>query len=120
MHEKMGDTTWWIWLSVMVYSVVIVGLCRASRWFYLVAVPFALLISYNGVSFLVANVSFRNAMIQQLGFGYFVQFACSYVVPIVSLAAYAYYDLRYRRRHVTWRVAKPNLTSNCTATDFDV
>lgn len=96
----MPDTTWPIWLSVIVWAVVIVGFCRLSRWFYLAAVPFALLVTYNGVSFLVANVSFRDAMIQELGFGYFVQFACSYAVPIVSLAAYAYYDFRFRQRRV--------------------
>ena len=79
-------------------AVVIVGLCRISRWFYWGAVPIALLTVYNGVSFLVGNVSFRNAMIQELGFSYFVQFACSYAVPIVSLAAYAYYDFRFRQR----------------------
>src|ERR1035437_5191826 len=100
MHAKMPDTTWPIWLGVIVMAVVIVGLCYWSRWFYWVAVPFALLITYNGVSFLVANVSFRNATIQELGFGYFVQFACSYAMPVVSLAAFAYYDFRFRHRRV--------------------
>ena len=96
----MPDTTWPIWLSVIVLAFVIVGLCRLSRWFYWGAVPFAILMTYNGVSFLIANVSFRNTMIQELGFGYFVQFACSYAVPLVSLATYAYYDFRFRQRRV--------------------
>jgi hypothetical protein len=111
MHAKMPDTPWPIWLSVIVMSVVIVGLCRASRWFYLVAVPFALLIIYNRVNFLVANIGFRNAMIQELGFGYFVPFACSSAVPIVALAAYAYYDFRFRQRHGPQQVAGANLSS---------
>ena len=98
MHAKMPETTWPIWLGVIIIALVIVGLCHWSRWFYWVAVPFVLLISYNGASFLVANVSFRKAMIQELGFAYFVQFACSYAVPILSLAAYAYHDFRFRQR----------------------
>lgn len=87
-------------LPVAVVQLRIVSLCRLSRWFYFALVPFALLATYNGVSFLVANVSFRSAMIQELGFGYFVQFACSYAVPIVSLAAYAFYDFRFRCKRV--------------------
>jgi hypothetical protein len=100
MHAKMPDTTWPIWLNVIVIAFVIVGLCRLSRWFYLLAVPVAVLQVYGGATFLVSNVSFRSAMIQELGFSYFVQFACSYALPIVLLGAYAYYDFRYRKRRV--------------------
>lgn len=98
MHAKMPDTTWPIWLSVIVTAVVVVGLCRLSRWFYVLAVPFVLLLTYNGAKFLISNVSFRDTMIRELGMGYYVQFACSYAVPVLSLAAYAIYDFRHRRR----------------------
>jgi|ERR1051326_8384367 hypothetical protein len=100
MHAKMPDTTWPIWLSVIFTALVLVGLCRLSRWFYLVAGPVVLLFTYGGTTFLISNVSFRHAMIQELGMSYFLQFACSYAVPILSLAVYAFYDFRFRRKPV--------------------
>ena len=98
MHAKFPETTWPIWLSIVFIAIVLVGLCRLSRWCYLLAVPVALISIYNGWGTLSHNVSFREAMIQRLGYGSFVSYACAFALPIIALAVYAFYDFRYRRR----------------------
>ena len=98
MHAKFPDTTWPIWLSVIVLALVLVGLCRLSRWCYVLAVPVALLSIYNGWGTLSHNVSFRESMIQQLGFSYLAQYAFSFVVPVMALAVYAFYDFTFGRK----------------------
>ena len=95
MHAKFPENTWPIWLITMFIAVVLVGLCRLSRWCYLLSVPVVLILIYNAWGTLSNNVSFREAMIQQLGYDYFVQYACSFSVPIITLAVFAFYDFRY-------------------------
>lgn len=101
MHAKFPETTWPIWLNIVFIAIVLVGLCRFSRWCYLLAVPVALICIYNGWGTLFQNTSFRETMIQQFGYAYFVQYTCSLAVPAIALAVYAFYDFKHRRKRVT-------------------
>ncbi len=87
----------WIWFAVI--AIVCVGACRFSRRCYWLAAPFASFLLYQGWSLLYANVSFSGELLSQLGFSYWLQFALSYALPLISIAVYAIYDFRYRKKH---------------------
>jgi hypothetical protein len=97
MHAKMPDTPFGFWVGFAVVALILIVLCRVSRRFYWAAVPASLFLLYQGWSFLHANVTFREAMVRELGYPYLVQFAGAYAVPVVTLALYAVYDFRFRR-----------------------
>ncbi len=97
MHEKTPETPLFFWVGFAAIGVVLVLLCRVSRRFYLAAVRASLFVLYQGWSFLHANVNFRTAMLRELGLSYFVQFSCSYAVPLAAVALYALYDYRFRK-----------------------
>ena len=103
MHAKFPETTWPIWLSIAFITLVSVCACRLSRWCYWLAVPVALVSVYNGWGTLIHNASFRNAMIQQLGYPYVLQYASTFALPVVAITLYAAYDFSYRRK----RTAEP-------------
>jgi hypothetical protein len=96
MHAKMPETAAFFWVGFAIVALVLIGLCWVSPRFYWASVPASLFVLYQGWSQLYANVSFRNAMIRELGYSYFLQFTCSYALLIAALALYALYD--YRRR----------------------
>jgi hypothetical protein len=96
MHAKMPDTPLIFWVGFAVLALLLVGLCRLSRRFYWACAPASLFVLYQGWSFLYSNLNFRSAMIRELGFSYFVQFACAYAVPVALLVFYAIYDFRFR------------------------
>ena len=96
MHAKMPETPVFFWVLFAITALILIGLCRISRRFYWASVPVSLFLLYQGWHQLYTNVSFRNAIIRELGYSYFFQFACSYAVPVAALALYALYD--YQRR----------------------
>ena len=97
MHAKMPETPLGFWVGFAIVAFILIGLCRVSRRFYWASVPASLFVLYQGWSFLHSNVSFRNAMIRELGYSYFLQFACAYALPVAALALYAFYDYRFRK-----------------------
>ena len=98
MRAKMPESTWEFWVWFIVIALLCVGVCRLWRGLYWLAVPGALFMLYQGWSFLISNVSFREAMIRELGFGYFVQYASAFTLPVIAIALYAFYDFKFRRR----------------------
>ena len=98
MHAKMPDSPLFFWMGAAIIAAILVLLCRVSRRFYWVTGLASLFILYQGWSLLHANVSFRQAMIRELGYGYFVQFGGSYALPVVAVGLYAVYDFLMRKR----------------------
>ena len=90
MHALM------IWLVGLVVTAFLVGLCRLSRWLYLLAVPASLLwlIQFIGVSMII--VQNWNGYLQ-VSVGDIFQRVCIGALPVISLGIYGYYDFRYRR-----------------------
>ena len=96
MHAKMPDTPLGFWIGFAVIALIFIALCRVSRRFYWPAVLGSVFVLYQGWSMLHSNDSFREAMIRELGYSYFVQFGCCYALPLVALALYAGYDFTFR------------------------
>ncbi len=100
MHAKFWESVWPMWLGIIIITVVLIGLCRLSRWFYFLTIPVSLMAILNGWGLIYHNVSFRNEMIEQLGFSYFAQFACTGALLVVALAFYAWYNFRCRQKRL--------------------
>jgi hypothetical protein len=97
MHAKMPESPLIFWLGFAVWALILIGLCRTSRRFYWGAVPFSFFVLYQGWSFLHSNTNFREALIRNFGYSYFLQFAGAYALPVAALALYAIYDFRFRK-----------------------
>jgi hypothetical protein len=85
-----------IWLAVLIWTAVLVGLSRLSRWLYWLTIPVAILAFINtvGVSMIIAQnwTGYKDVSV-----GYLLQRICAGVLPVVSLGVYGYYDFRHRR-----------------------
>ncbi len=97
----MPDSPFEFWVMFITLALICIGACRLSRRCYWLAVPFALFMFYQGWSFLYANDSFSGALLSEFGIGYWLQFAGTYALPVLSLAIYAIYDFRYRQKKRT-------------------
>jgi hypothetical protein len=84
------------WLVAVIFSAILVGLCRLSRWLYLLTIPVSLLwlIQIVGVSLII--VQNWNGY-TEVSVGEIFQRVCIGALPIISLGVYGYYDFRYRR-----------------------
>jgi len=98
MHAKFPDTPLEFWLYFAVVAFVLVGLCRLSRRFYWASGLASLFVLYGGWSSLYANESFRSAIINELGFGYFLQYAAAFAVPVTAVVMYGLFDFRLLKR----------------------
>ena len=94
----MPETLLGDWIAVVAIALILILLCRVSRRFYWAAALASLYVLYQGWNLLHSNVSFRDALIREMGFSYFVQFGCTYAVPLVALGLYAVYDFAFRKR----------------------
>ncbi len=98
MHAKMPDTPLAFWIGAGVIGLILILFCRVSRRFYWAAALAGIFVLFQGWSLLHSNVSFREALIREMGYSYFVQFGCSYAVPLIALGLYAAYDFAFRKR----------------------